>query len=72
MSKIHNHGPLFDSSDMVSAMRSQFGLSPQRYFLWKKRGVPYAYRAEVARMAAIHGLPIPDGFFDPPAAKQAA
>lgn len=64
----HNHGELIYA--LAKILCSQFALTPQGFYQWKQRGVPYAYRAEVARLAGLHSVKVPDGFLDAPALKR--
>ena len=57
----HPHSDLIDALDTAS-VRSAFGLSPQNLHMWRVRGIPVIKRAEFARLAAAHGVALPDDF----------
>lgn len=46
--------------------------NPKRVSNWGVRGVPYAYRNRVARLAVTKGIAVPPGFLDPPEREERA
>jgi len=46
------------------ALVQRFGLSRQNLHYWRFRGVPAAKRIAFARLAADHGIAVPQSFFD--------
>jgi hypothetical protein len=48
------------------AVADGLGIPPKRVSNWGARGVPYAFRNQVARLAVTKGIAVPAGFLDPP------
>ena len=55
-----------DLIDLIprQALNERFDLSRQRLSHWRKHGVPFARRIAFARLAADHGIAVPQAFFD--------
>lgn len=70
LSKTSAHDALIDSigPDLI---RQQFGLTSQRLYAWRQRGIPYSHRGAVAQLATLHGKPVPSDFLAPPQEKAA-
>lgn len=54
------------------AVARGLGIMPKRVSNWGARGVPYAYRNQVARLAVKKGVEVPQGFLDPPQREERA
>lgn len=42
--------------------RTGFAVTPQAVSLWKARGIPHAYRQDLAAEAEARGVVVPEGF----------
>ncbi len=41
-----------------------YGLSRQRLYAWRNRGIPHSHRVAIARLAAMNGVALPSDFFE--------
>lgn len=59
----HAHNELIDRLG-AKVVSDRFGLKPQRLHNWRVRGVPHSCRVKFAKVAAEHGVTVPEAFFE--------
>lgn len=62
--KRHEHSTFIDAIG-PGILATTFGLTPQRLYMWRVRGVPHIKLVQVAKLAAERGVEPPPGFLDP-------
>lgn len=67
MANHHPHAKLIEAVSSAT-VRAHFNLSHGRLSMWRKRGIPYAFRPAFAQLATINGKPVPSDFLAPPSA----
>lgn len=63
MTSRHQDSELIDRLG-TNIVREAFGLTPQKLYMWRVRGVPALKRIAFAKLAADKGVPVPPDFFD--------